>query len=86
MAGRWQGPNESSIGGEDAEGGGGVAIKRVEACWFHAAARAISGGPVYVSDYPGQVNNGCTRTLVVTLVPFSTGTLQHVKKQGVQKM
>lgn len=23
--------------------------------WFHAAARAISGGPVYVSDQLGQV-------------------------------
>lgn len=26
-----------------------------EASWLHAAARAISGGPVYVSDRPGQV-------------------------------
>ncbi|CAM9672683.1 unnamed protein product, partial [Laminaria digitata] len=27
---------------------------RTRASWFHAAARAISGGPVYVSDRPGQ--------------------------------
>lgn len=24
--------------------------------WFHAAARAVSGGPVYVSDRLDQVN------------------------------
>ncbi|CAN0477997.1 unnamed protein product, partial [Hapterophycus canaliculatus] len=26
------------------------------ASWLHAASRAISGGPVYVSDRPGQVS------------------------------
>ncbi|CAN0546774.1 unnamed protein product, partial [Ectocarpus sp. 12 AP-2014] len=33
--------------------------------WFHAAARAISGGPVYVSDRPGQHNADILRKLVL---------------------
>jgi len=31
---------------------------------FHAAARAISGGPVYVSDKPGEHNPGLVRKLM----------------------
>lgn len=33
---------------------------------FHAAARAISGGPVYVSDKPGQQNFDILRRLVIS--------------------
>ncbi len=33
---------------------------------FHAAARAISGGPVYVSDYPGKQNFDILNALVLS--------------------
>jgi len=36
-----------------------------KASWFHAASRAISGGPVYVSDKPGQHNAELLRKLVL---------------------
>jgi raffinose synthase len=36
------------------------------AAGFHAAARAISGGPVYVSDKPGQHDFGLLAKLVVS--------------------
>ncbi|KAI9330220.1 hypothetical protein DFJ73DRAFT_964035 [Zopfochytrium polystomum] len=31
--------------------------------WFHAAARAVSGGPVYVSDRPGSTDGAVIRAL-----------------------
>jgi raffinose synthase len=34
-----------------------------EAGWFHAAARAISGGPVYLTDEPGQTDFALVRRL-----------------------
>jgi len=34
-----------------------------ERAWFHAAARAISGGPVYVSDKPGRHDAALLRAL-----------------------
>ncbi|MDX2110813.1 MAG: Sip1-related alpha-galactosidase [Verrucomicrobiota bacterium] len=33
---------------------------------YHAAARAISGGPIYVSDKPGQQNFAILKELVIT--------------------
>lgn len=52
-----QGADEASPGGEDKEASREAGATRLKASWFHAAARAVSGGPVYVSDQPGQVNN-----------------------------
>lgn len=34
-----------------------------QAGWFHAAARAISGGPVYLTDEPGRTNFALVRRL-----------------------
>lgn len=34
--------------------------------WFHGAARAISGGPVYVSDVPGQHDPALIRALTLS--------------------
>uniref|UniRef100_A0A7S0AJA0 Uncharacterized protein n=1 Tax=Minutocellus polymorphus TaxID=265543 RepID=A0A7S0AJA0_9STRA len=36
-----------------------------EAAELHAAARAVSGGPVYVSDKPGEHNGGLLKRLVL---------------------
>ena len=33
--------------------------------WFHGAARAISGGPVYISDVPGKHDAGLVRALTL---------------------
>ncbi|CBN77415.1 Alpha-galactosidase, family GH36 [Ectocarpus siliculosus] len=48
----------------DAAGAAGLS-EGANASWFHAAARAISGGPVYVSDRPGQHNADILRKLVL---------------------
>jgi raffinose synthase len=37
-----------------------------EAGWFHGAARAISGGPVYVSDVPGKHDPTLIRALTLS--------------------
>jgi raffinose synthase len=37
-----------------------------EAGWFHGAARAISGGPVYVSDVPGKHDPALIRALTLS--------------------
>jgi len=34
--------------------------------WFHAAGRAVSGGPVYVSDRPGEHDFALLRSLVLS--------------------
>lgn len=34
--------------------------------WFHGAARAISGGPVYVSDVPGRHDPALIRALILS--------------------
>eukprot|EP00752_Nemacystus_decipiens_P017232 g15436.t1 len=36
-----------------------------EASWMHAAARAVSGGPVYISDRPGDHNTEILRRMVL---------------------
>ncbi|CAM9346044.1 unnamed protein product [Discosporangium mesarthrocarpum] len=36
-----------------------------KASWFHAAARAVSGGPVYISDKPGKLNSDIIGKLVL---------------------
>lgn len=51
-----QSDEEASPGGKGTEASREAKATRLKASWFHAAARAISGGPVYVSDQPGQVN------------------------------
>jgi Raffinose synthase or seed imbibition protein Sip1 len=33
--------------------------------WMHAASRAISGGPVYISDRPGDHNTDILKRMVL---------------------
>ncbi|CAN0114655.1 unnamed protein product [Ectocarpus sp. 12 AP-2014] len=56
---------QTGLGGTgDAAGAAGLS-EGANPSWFHAAARAISGGPVYVSDRPGQHNADILRKLVL---------------------